>query len=388
MVQDLVDEGCIKKPIDGNHGGIHPKGSDFVNAGIPFIMASDIVESQIDLTSCKFITEEQASRLQKGHSFPGDVLLTHKATLGRTAIVPDLTTRFIMLTPQVTYYRVTDESKVDRRFLKYFFDSPRFQTCLVNHGDAGSTRSYIGITAQRALPICLPSNHEQRAIGDLLSSLDDKIDLLHRQNATLEALAETLFRQYFIEEAQDDWEEVKLGNCFKITYGKNLPTTKLTAEGFPVFGGNGQIGWFTRYLYQERQVLVACRGAASGVVNFSSPRSFVTNNSLILERSKIEYLSYEYVKYFALNHDFKQYVTGSAQPQITIAEMTDSKIILPPHVLIETFTSDIKPIEQKTQSNKIQIQTLEKLRDTLLPKLMSGAVRVQFERPDAEAEAA
>ena len=86
-VGDLVKEKVILPPMDGNHGDIHPKGGDFVKEGIPFVMASDIKDSSIDLARCKYISRVQASRLRKGFAKEGDVLLTHKATIGRTAIV-------------------------------------------------------------------------------------------------------------------------------------------------------------------------------------------------------------------------------------------------------------------------------------------------------------
>uniref|UniRef100_UPI0015C432C1 restriction endonuclease subunit S n=3 Tax=Enterobacterales TaxID=91347 RepID=UPI0015C432C1 len=198
QIKDLVSDGSLEKPLDGNHGGIHPKGADFVSSGIPFVMASDINNSQIDLVGCKFISKQQALSLRKGFAKTGDVLLTHKATLGRTAIVPPLKTDFIMLTPQVTYYRVKDKNRINNHYLKYYFDTPDFQQTLANHGDAGSTRAYIGITAQHDLPVILPPINEQKAIASVLSSLDDKIDLLHHQNKTLELMAETMFRQWFI----------------------------------------------------------------------------------------------------------------------------------------------------------------------------------------------
>ena len=378
QVKDLIQQGIIEKPLDGNHGEIDPKGEDFVASGIPFVMASDINEGKVDLESCKFITEQQASSLRKGFAKAGDVLLTHKASLGRTALVPRLDTDYIMLTPQVTYYRIKDKARLLNSYLKYYFDSPFFQDTLINHGDAGSTRAYIGITAQHELPIILPPLPEQKAIASVLSSLDDKIDLLHRQNQTLEAMAETLFRQWFIEEAKEDWEISPLGDVVKIAYGKNLPTSKLLDSGYPVFGGNGQIGFYDRFLYSEPQVLVSCRGEASGKVNISLPNSFVTNNSLILER-KENGISFEYLKFYALAYDFSLHVSGSAQPQITIDGLFNAEFKWPPLDLVESFTEVVRPLEDKRLTNYIQVQTLENLRDTLLPKLMSGEVRVQYQ---------
>lgn len=104
-VQDLIGKGFIDPPMDGNHGEIHPKVSDYVSSGVPFIMANNLSDGFVDLTQCAFITEEQAKSLRKGFAKPNDVLLTHKATLGRVAIVPE-GYKYIILTPQVTYYRV------------------------------------------------------------------------------------------------------------------------------------------------------------------------------------------------------------------------------------------------------------------------------------------
>jgi type I restriction enzyme S subunit len=227
--------------------------------------------------------------------------------------------------------------------------------------------------------ILLPPLPEQKAIASVLSSLDDKIDLLHRQNKTLEQMAETLFRQWFVEEADEGWEHGKLGDYVNIAYGKNLPTKQLLEEGYPVYGGNGQIGYYDNFLYKQPQVLVSCRGEASGAVNISEENSFVTNNSLILERTKRKDITFEFLKFFSLNTNFKHYVTGSAQPQITITSLSEADFVLPDKKSIKEFSEFVSGIECKRTYNQTQIRTLEKLRDTLLPKLMSGKVRVKME---------
>lgn len=103
-VEQLFRGGLIEKPLDGNHGNIHPKSGDFVSSGIPFVMANNLKGGNVDLESCAFIRKEQADSLQKGFSKQGDVLLTHKATIGHTAVVGAIPFEYIMLTPQVTYY--------------------------------------------------------------------------------------------------------------------------------------------------------------------------------------------------------------------------------------------------------------------------------------------
>ena len=183
-VAELIQLGFLDPPMDGNHGAIHPKTSDYVSSGVPFIMANDLVNGTIDFSSCAFITEKQASTLRKGFSHPGDVLLTHKATIGRTAIVPS-TYETVILTPQVTYYRT--KKGLSNRYLKYYFDSDYFQNTLSNWAGSGSTRSYLGITAQQKLPILFPPIDVQEKIAGLCGTLDNRISNNNKINDNLAA---------------------------------------------------------------------------------------------------------------------------------------------------------------------------------------------------------
>ena len=266
----------------------------------------------------------------------------------------------------------------DKHFVYYLATSPIVRNTAIKSMTGSSGRQRVQTDVVKEHLFDAPELPEQKAIAEVLSSLDDKIDLLHRQNKTLEQMAETLFRQWFVEEAKEDWEEGKLGDYVNIAYGKNLPTKKLQDVGYPVFGGNGQIGFYEKFLYKSPQVLVSCRGEASGVVNFSLENSFVTNNSLILERTKRQEITFEYLKYFALNTNFRTFVTGSAQPQITITTLFEADFILPDVQSINKFTVIVSEIENKRTINQTQICTLEKMRDTLIPKLMSGEIRIQM----------
>ena len=198
-VEQLVKLGILEKPIDGNHGGIHPKSSDFVSDGIPFIMASDLKNGMVDVKNCKFISLEQAKGLRKGFARKNDVLLSHKATLGRTAVIGDIKTDFLVLTPQITYYRVKDTNKLNPYYLKYYFDSKEFQNLFEQWGGGGSTRLYLGITEQLKLPIEIPSIETQNYIVDVIDTLDQKISLNRQINQTLEQMTQTLFKSWFVD---------------------------------------------------------------------------------------------------------------------------------------------------------------------------------------------
>ncbi|WP_226639860.1 restriction endonuclease subunit S [Priestia flexa] len=180
--KDLLQEDSIIDIQDGNHGNAHPKASDYVSQGIPFIMANNLIKGKIDLVNCKFLNKEQTDKLRIGFAVEGDVLLTHKGTIGRTAIVPRVES-YVMLTPQVTYYRV-NASRLSNKFLRYFFESNYFQNRLEKLS-AQSTRSYIGITNQKSLLMVIPTLEEQKEIVKTLETIDEKIV---NEGSTLEQL--------------------------------------------------------------------------------------------------------------------------------------------------------------------------------------------------------
>ncbi|MBM2715843.1 restriction endonuclease subunit S [Mesorhizobium caraganae] len=154
-IGSLVEEGILAKPQDGNHGEIHPKKADFVSSGIPFVMASDLVDGTVDQTNCYFISREQADSLRKGFAVDGDILLSHKGTIGRTAMLKT-SYDYVMLTPQVTYYRVKDTDRLLPEFLFFAFQSASFQHQIATAAEDGATRAYIGITRQLELVISVP----------------------------------------------------------------------------------------------------------------------------------------------------------------------------------------------------------------------------------------
>ncbi len=191
-IKELVDMKYIAPPMDGNHGELHPKVSDYVSSGVPFIMANNLSDGFVDFTQCAYITEKQAKSLRKGFAHPNDVLLTHKATLGRVAIVPE-DYDYIILTPQVTYYRVLKE--ISSVYLRYYFSSNYFQSILESFAGGGSTRAYIGITKQCELPVYLPSKTSMVAITKSLEAIEKVREINHREIIRLNEMRNTLITQ-------------------------------------------------------------------------------------------------------------------------------------------------------------------------------------------------
>lgn len=159
-IGSLVEERLIAPPQDGNHGEKHPKASDYVTDGVPFVMASDLRDGKIDFVTCNKIPEALARTLRIGFARSGDVLLSHKGTVGEVARIGDLATDFVMLTPQVTYYRVIDQSRLMPEWLYFAFQTPGFKRLLDQYGKQ-STRAYVGITTQRELSVPMAAPGDQ-----------------------------------------------------------------------------------------------------------------------------------------------------------------------------------------------------------------------------------
>lgn len=196
-IGELIESSYILQVQDGNHGEIHPKSSDYVDDGIPFIMANTLSKGKVLFEKTKKLPEELAEKLRIGFSKSGDVLLSHKGTVGEVAIVPEkLKWPYLMLTPQVTYYRVNN-SKILSKFLFYVFSSSYFQSQL-ERLSSQSTRAYVGITSQKSLKILLPDTIEkQDMIIKVLDEYVQNIDAIENKLIKNKELKENLIYKVF-----------------------------------------------------------------------------------------------------------------------------------------------------------------------------------------------
>jgi type I restriction enzyme S subunit len=187
---------------DGNHGELHPVAVEYVDDGIPFLMANNIRNGIVDLSNCKKISHIRAESLRIGFAKSGDMLLTHKGTVGEVGFVPqDIREPYWMLTPQVTYYRWA-EDKFNSKYFGYQFQSKSISIQLELMGGKQSTRAYVGLIAQADLVIVIPPLNEQNEIvrelnirckaSDLLLEKSYQlIDLLKKRKTALVSAAVT-----------------------------------------------------------------------------------------------------------------------------------------------------------------------------------------------------
>ncbi len=258
--------------------------------------------------------------------------------------------------------------------------------------DGTSGRQRVPIVCFDDLIIKMPVDiDEQKSIASILSSLDDKIDLLHRQNATLEKMAETLFRQWFIEEEKEEWESGKLDDEFDFTMGTSPPGESYNEEGIgiPLYQGNADFGFrfptkrvFTsdpKRFAEEFDTLISVR-APVGEQNMANEKCCI-GRGLAAFKYKLDnsFYTYTYYKMKSLMDEIKQFnETGTVFGSISKSDFENIDICIPDKPTIIKFKNIVKPIDDKIINNTIQIRTLTTIRDTLLPKLMKGEIKVQL----------
>jgi type I restriction enzyme S subunit len=189
--QVLLDTEIIADIQDGNHGERHPKQSDFQRSGIPFLTADCIREGKIDFHHAKYLDESWLDKLRVGFAKPGDVLLTHKGTVGETSIVNERHD-VVILSPQVTYYRIKNSERLYHKYLFAVFQSSVFRSQLKRLASTQRTRAYVGITKQKNIKIPLPKFAEQVKIATVLSACDKKSTALDGESALLAELFQAL----------------------------------------------------------------------------------------------------------------------------------------------------------------------------------------------------
>lgn len=182
-VADLIRTGVILQVQDGNHGNDHPKVSDFTESGIPFVTANVVRRGKILFDQCYYLDHSWLDKLRIGFAKPRDVLISHKGSLGFTAVLDDTYEDYIF-SPQTTYYRVNEERLLPE-YLKGYFDSGFFQRLFAKEG-IQSTRAYLGITRQKDLPVMIPKISAQMKFLDVFSKYKNLSEKLFEPTASAE----------------------------------------------------------------------------------------------------------------------------------------------------------------------------------------------------------
>jgi len=385
----LVAEGVIEKPLDGNHGDIHPKSEDFVDWGIPFVMANNVQGGRVDLVNCSFIRKRQADSLRKGFSITGDVLLTHKATIGNTAIIGEIPFPYVMLTPQVTYYRVKDGNRLSNLYLRYFFDTSGFQTVLRALA-GGGTRSYIGISAQHQLPVVIPPTlSEQRAIAEALSDVDGLLGGLDRLIAKKRDLKQAAMQQLLTGQTRlpgfhGAWEvqtvaELEKRRLVRLSRGKVISKKDIErAPGeCPIYSSSvhndGLFGRYGEFMFDEELITWSVDGGGNF---FHRPKhKFSVTNVCGFMRVDTSRISYRFfAAHLQLLHSRKSFdYQSKAHPSVVRKEY---EVQLPPILeqtaiaeVLTAMDAELTALEQRREKTRA-------LKQAMMQELLTGRTRL------------
>ena len=404
-IKDLIAEGAILEVQDGNHGEKHPTAADYVETGIPFLMARDFHDGQIDLQGACKIPKSLADSLRIGFARTGDVLLTHKGSIGLVAIVPEVSD-YVMLTPQVTYYR-TNPSKLVNGYLKYALQTPFFRQQLDSFS-AQSTRPYIGITAQKELEVDVPSIADQRRIAGVLSAYDELIQNNQRRIRLLEDIARALYREWFVEfrfpghghgktnkrsgvTVPAGWDLVPMPKCVEINPRVSVPKGA-KVDFVPMAALANDCMLITEResraanggsKFQNGDTLFAritpcLENGKTGFVQFlPSPEAVAMGSTeFIVLRSRS--LTPELVYCLARSEEVRNAaiasMSGASGRQRVQEKCFDTiQVAHPPVGLLERFSAIVAPSFKLIQDLFEQSERLRKSRDLLLPRLLAGA---------------
>jgi len=282
-------------------------------------------------------------------------------------------------------------------FLFYFLANKEFVDT-ANSGESGSRMPRADWNHLKVTNWNVPPLSEQTAIASILSSLDNKIDLLHRQNKTLEQLAETLFRQWFVEEAEESWKTKKVSEIIEIRDGthdspkqtetgrflitsKHLKPTGIDFSSAYKISENDFIEVNKRSKVDKDDILFSMIGTL-GLIHYvdQEPDFAIKNMGLFKSSQKPSFARFLFL--LLISPEGKRFVyenaDGSTQEYITLGSLRKFEFKYPGEKRIIEFDLEVKPIFQKIDTNLSQIRTLTQFRDNLLPKLMSGEVRVNL----------
>ena len=298
----------------------------------------------------------------------------------------------LILAQRVTRIQATALS--NQSFIWYTIYSQNF----INYVEAihtGTSIPHISMKQISDFEILIPALDEQKVIAEVLSSLDDKIDLLHHQNKTLEELAQTLFRQWFIEEANDEWEEVTLGDFVKtnvLTLKKDsslktiqyLDTSSLTEGKIDSFQqlDLSEAPSRAKRIVKHNDVLISTvrpNQKHYGIIKNPTEDMIVSTGYCVVS---CEQLNPHFIYILLTTDDMTEYLHSIAEgststyPSLKPSDIEAVEFLLPPEDKLKKFSDYADNAWDKIDNNHIQIKTLENMRDTLLPKLMSGEVRV------------
>ena len=382
--------------------------SDYKESGIPVVMPTNIVEGGISDEGIARIGEADVLRLRQHVLQYGDIVFSRRGDVTKNALIRQREVGWLCGTGCLKV-RVGTESLANPKFISHCLRQPEIKEWLVRHA-VGATMPNLNTGILAAVPLRLPPLATQREVANVLDTLDDRIALLRETNATLEAIAQALFKSWIVDfdpvrakqqglapagmdeataalfpDCFDEsatllcplgWRNGKVEDLLELAYGKALKATDRVAGDVPVYGSGGLTGFHDEPLIAGPNVIVGRKGTVGSLYWEDRPCFPIDTVFYIRPKSPLTFCFYQLA---VLGLDGMN--TDGAVPGLNRNNVYRLPVVIPSLSVLAAFDDLVGALRRKVFANGVQAQTLATLRDTLLPRLISGQLRL----PEAHA---
>ena len=369
--------------VDGKGSyGIGASAVPFSKDLYTYLRITDIKDDgTLNLQDLKSVDDEKASEyLLK----PNDIVFARTgASTGRNYFYDGMDGEFVYAGFLIKFS--IDEKKVNPKYIKYFCQSKQYKDW-INSFNTGSTRGNINAQTLGKMPIPLIERTAQDALVSILSSIDEKIKKNNEINNNLEQQAQAIFKSWFIDfepfsnRKPSEWSVSTLGNVSIMGAGgdkpQNVSPIKTDLYEYPIYSNGlsneGLYGFTDKPKISEESVTVSARGTIGFVCLRHIPYVPIVRLVTLIPKTEIVSAKYLYLWLKQLHITG----TGTTQQQLTVPDFQKTEILVPSQKIVTLFTATVEPIFEKIWANQNENEKLSSLRDTLLPKLMSGELDV------------
>jgi len=369
---ELLGNLCLMK------NGYAFKSKDFVSQGIPVIKIKNVKPNRILTDDLSYVPADVAEQHKRWSIEKGEILLTMtgnradgspESWVGKAAIFNENTP--YLLNQRVSALKTKDETTIDTNYLGYYLSSWQTQLYFIKRANSSGGQANISPEIVMNMPVQYPPLATQKKIVCILGTLDQKIKTNAAINDNLRQQAQAIYASLFIENADLAWEQGHLSDLITVKYGKDHK--KLADGSYPVYGSGGIMRYVERPLYDKESVLIPRKGTLNNVIYVNQP--FWSVDTMFYTEMRLPNVA-KFVFHFVKSKDLASMNAGSAVPSMTTDILNAMEVIIPSASALKEFEALVSPMYITMQENDNQSKMLAELRDTLLPKLMSGEIDV------------
>lgn len=371
MKRVLIRELIERKEVEIKTGpfGTQLKASEYVNVGTPVLNVRNLGFATVSTEKLDMIGEETLARLSAHKLQKGDIVFGRKGAVERHAYISENEDGWMQGSDCIRL-RV-NSNRINARYLSYYFLTDSHRAFMISMCSHGTTMASLNQKIIELICVPLPKRKIQDRIVTILGAIDEKIKNNIEINDNLRQQAQAIYTTMFIDNADPTWERGHLSDLIAVKYGKDH---KKLADGvYPVYGSGGIMRYVERPLYDKESVLIPRKGTLNNVMYVNQP--FWSVDTMFYTEMRLPNVA-KFVYHFVKAKDLASMNAGSAVPSMTTDILNAMEVAISPAPVLEEFESLVSPMYRAMQENDTQSKKLADLRDTLLPKLMSGEIDV------------